>query len=328
MFRLDWMRVRGATRGTPRPDRTGRRRWPVMMLIASLALLESGCQSGPFSQCGSGCSGLFSPCGFFGRVSNRVFNRSNRAASADCCGTETVSSTPVEYGAPSAVVVPPAAPSYQSAPATLATSTVPSAPPDTPSDLDAIPRYKIGPPPASGTSGASGGTPKASYYNRRSTPGSAIARYRNDNVNVARNSVSTPEPTSRSARAPSALSRPESDRLVSNDPLDNLPPLDLPGEVTQKRITPPIAPAAGDKTESSKPSDVAPSRAVSSPAAAPSTKEGDPTTATLPAPESSPAASVGPGMTKFLVVDLNLAGVPPPPRQGCNGWSTRATGLC
>ena len=47
MFRLGWLRVRGATRGTPRRDRTRRRRWPALGLIACLALLQSGCQSGP-----------------------------------------------------------------------------------------------------------------------------------------------------------------------------------------------------------------------------------------------------------------------------------------
>ena len=53
--------------------------------LASL-LLESGCTSGPFSNCGSGCgSGLFSPCGFFGRVSSRVFTRKNALLRAGSC---------------------------------------------------------------------------------------------------------------------------------------------------------------------------------------------------------------------------------------------------
>ena len=83
MFRLHWLQAGGSARGTPRRDRTRRRRWPALGLLACAGLVQSGCQSGPFSNCGDG-SGLFSPCGFFGRVSSRVFNRSN--GTAGCCG--------------------------------------------------------------------------------------------------------------------------------------------------------------------------------------------------------------------------------------------------
>ena len=100
MFRLHWLQVGGATRGMPRRDRTHRKPWPALGLVACMALLQSGCQSGPFSNCGSGCgSGLFSPCGFFGRVSSRVFNRSNGAIAVQ---PGVVSDGPVEYAAPSA----------------------------------------------------------------------------------------------------------------------------------------------------------------------------------------------------------------------------------
>ena len=101
MFRLDWLQAGGATRGTPRRDQTRRRRWPVLGLLACVVLLQSGCQSGPFSHCGDG-SGLFSPCGFFGRVSSRVFNRSN----GGCCGPGVVSGGVVEGAPPSTVVAP------------------------------------------------------------------------------------------------------------------------------------------------------------------------------------------------------------------------------
>ena len=67
MFCLDWLQAGRATRGKPRPERPGRRSWPLLGLLASLAVLQSGCQSGPFSNCGGG-SGLFGPCGFFSRV--------------------------------------------------------------------------------------------------------------------------------------------------------------------------------------------------------------------------------------------------------------------
>ena len=77
MFRLRWLQAGGGTRGKPRRDRSRRKSWPTLGLVACLALLQSGCQSGPFSNCGGGCgSGLFSPrAGFFGRVQSRVFTR-------------------------------------------------------------------------------------------------------------------------------------------------------------------------------------------------------------------------------------------------------------
>ena len=78
MFCLDWLHAGGATRGKPRQERHWRRSWPALGLLACLALLQSGCQSGPFSHCGDG-SGLFGPCGFFSRVQARIFNRTNRA---------------------------------------------------------------------------------------------------------------------------------------------------------------------------------------------------------------------------------------------------------
>ena len=52
MFWLNWLQAGGSTRGTPRRDRARRWRWPVLGLMAGLVLLQSGCQSGPFSHCG------------------------------------------------------------------------------------------------------------------------------------------------------------------------------------------------------------------------------------------------------------------------------------
>ncbi len=101
MFRLDWLQAGRATRGTPRRDQTRFGRWPALGLLACVALLQSGCQSGPFSNCGNG-SGLFSPCGFFGRVQNRIFNRGN----GGCCGPAVVSDGAVEGAAVPSVVTP------------------------------------------------------------------------------------------------------------------------------------------------------------------------------------------------------------------------------
>ena len=128
----------------------GRRgRWAALWLITCLTVVQSGCQSGPFSNCGSG-SGLLSPCGFFGRLSARVFNRSN----GGCCSSGVVTDAPVEYAGPAAVVTPGAIPTYPSGPASSSTpSSVFPAPTNAPSDsLDPIPKSKVVPPPANGAS--------------------------------------------------------------------------------------------------------------------------------------------------------------------------------
>jgi protein tyrosine phosphatase (PTP) superfamily phosphohydrolase (DUF442 family) len=129
-------------------------------------------------------------------------------------------------------------------------------------------------------------------------------------VNVARNTVSTPEPTPRSAQG-SAGSAGE-----TGNALDNLPPLDLPGDVTEKTTTPPTPPAAGAKPDSIS-TDATPARTAASPAAAPAAGDADSAgNPVAPAPDSLPTASVGPGMSRFLAVDLNLAGGAAPSSRG------------
>ena len=195
MFRLGCLQPGGRTRGKPLGGLGRRGRWAALWLITGMTVVQSGCQSGPFSNCGSG-SGLLSPCGFFGRLSARVFNRSN----GGCCGSGVVTDAPVEYAAPAAVVTPGAIPTYPSGPASSSTpSSVFPAPTDAPSDsLDPIPKSKVVPPPANGASTSS--STKQSYQTRRPDFGSRIARQRNDNL--TKTLVSTSEPTSRSAQTP------------------------------------------------------------------------------------------------------------------------------
>jgi protein tyrosine phosphatase (PTP) superfamily phosphohydrolase (DUF442 family) len=315
MFRLHWLQVRGATRGMPRRDRGRLGRWPALGLIACLALLQSGCQSGPFSNCGGGCgSGLFSPCGFFGRVSSRVFNRSTR--SADCCEPGVVSGAPVEYGAPSTVVGSPATvPSYQAMPGSSISppSTVPPLPPETPQDLnplDPAPKTRVVPGPSNGTSSnlPSG---KTSYQTRRVDPNSRLARRP---VNLPRTQLSTPEPTSRSAQAVARSRASDSSVVDDQDPLDHLPPLDLPGEVTRSSATPPVPPAADRAAKPAKNANKKPD--VRRDAPAPSADDVDLTSAVVPASQSSGSASVGPGINRFVAVDLKLAGGSAPSTDG------------
>ena len=297
MFRLSWLQKRGPTRETLRRDQTRRRRWPGFGLLVCLAFLQSGCQSGP--SCG-GCSGLFSPCGFFSRVSNRVMTRSTR--NADCCGPTIGSGVPIEYGTSSSAVVTPAIPSY---PSGTVPSTASPPPTDSPEILDPLPKGKIGgPPPNGGASNSSNSSSRTSYQTRRPVPGLGIARYRNESV--ARTMASTPEPTSRSAQAASNEVAPEASGSDLQDPLDHLPPLDLPGEVTRSSAsptpasTPPAAPVAEAKLRNpsqNKPGASRESSTTTSVAAA-----------ATPAAEPSNLANIGPGLTRFVAVDLKLAG--------------------
>ena len=304
MFRLGCLQPGGSTRGKPRR----RGRWAALGLITCLAVVPSGCQSGPFSNCGNG-SGLFSPCGFFGRVSSRVFNRGN----GGCCGSSgVVTEAPVEYPAsPSTVVTPGAIPTYPSSPGSGSTpSSVFPVPGDNPSDLsptEPVPKARNATPPGNGASNSTSG--KQSYQTRRPDSGSRIARQRNDNL--TKTLVSTPEPTPRSAQAPSRSSSSVND---AQDPLDHLPPLDLPGDVTKSAARPPVPPTVDQNAKPASEDEKKPTvdRGSSAPAAEPS----DQTTAAGASGQPSPSASVGPGLTRFVAVDLKLAGGSAPATDG------------
>jgi protein tyrosine phosphatase (PTP) superfamily phosphohydrolase (DUF442 family) len=314
MFRLHWLQVRGATRGMPRRGPGHRKQWPALGLVVCLAVLQSGCQSGPFSNCGGGCgsgSGLFSPCGFFGRVSSRVFTRSSR--SAGCCESGVVSGAPMEYPAPttvapSTVITSPstsAVPSYQAMPGSVSPpSSVPPLP-DTPTEMNPIettPKSRVVPGPSSGTSSASP-SGKISYQTRRVDPSSRLARRP---VNLSRTQVATPVPTPRSAQALSGP-RPKSSATPDNDDaLDHLPPLDLPGEVTRSAATPPVPPAA-DRAAKQGENATKKLDARREPPA-PAADDLDLTSATTPITEPGTSASAGPGINRFVAVDLKLAG--------------------
>ena len=308
MHRLGCSQPGGRASGQPLRSPSRRGRWAALGLITCVAVVQSGCQSGPFSNCGSG-SGLLSPCGFFGRVSARVFNRGN----GGCCGSSgVVTDAPVEYAAPSTVVAPGVIPTYPSGAGSSSTSSsVLPIPPDNPSDLkptDPLPNSRIIPvPPANGASSSLPG--KQSYQTRRPDSGSRIARQRTDNL--TKTLVSTPEPTSRSAQVPSRYS---ADDNNAQDPLDHLPPLDLPGEVTKSAAAPPVPPAANRGTNPASEDEKKPT--VDSGSSAPSAEPSDVTTAASVPAQSAPSASVGPGLTRFVAVDLKLAGGSVPAPEG------------
>ena len=119
MFNLEWLRARGVSRGEPGSSGGRGRRLAILGLLLASSLLQTGCQSGP-----SGCnSGLFGPCGFVARTTNRLmrpFRHGEAACAPDCAsdGGCVSSGVPVEGAAgvvtyPGAVVTPGAMPSNQ-----------------------------------------------------------------------------------------------------------------------------------------------------------------------------------------------------------------------
>ena len=273
MFSVQWLGARGLNRGKPGLPGGHGRRLAVLALLMTATVFETGCQS---SLCG--------PCGVVGRATSFIRSPFHRnGGGAACCGTETVSDggcissgVPVEAGAP--VIVPGAT--------VLPGGATPSnvLPPDTPSNLEPLPKADPGPAPSGSirrlpsSNGSKTGT---SYETLR--PYSPSSRSRNDNL--AHTLISTPVPAARSAQDLARSTRREGNQVSGESVLDHLPPLDLPAEVSEKTATPPVAPAVerkppapaptGDPLSGRSSSGPAPGRAGLSP--------------TAPAPE--PAAS-------------------------------------
>ena len=301
MFSVKWIGARGLNRGKPGlPGGHGRRLAAFAILMAA-TVLQTGCQSGPFSSCGScGTSGIIARTTSF---ITRPFHR-NKVAAA-CCGSEVVSDggcissgVPVEAGAPvimpGATVIPGAA-----TPSNVL-------PPDTPSSLEALPpRASPGPAPSGAMRSlpaVPGNKTSSSYETYR--PDSRSGRSRNDNL--AHTLISTPVPATRSAQDIARAKPRDGDQPGSESVLDHLPPLDLPAEVSEKTATPPVAPAVERKPQSPAPaSDHLSGRSSSEPDASPS-------------PEIAASPGGTPGIARFVAVDLKLAGGSTPSTAGLN----------
>ncbi len=123
--------------------------------------------------------------------------------------------------------------------------------------------------------------------------------------------VSTSEPTSRSAQAASNSTEvaPAASAKASDDqdPLDHLPPLDLPGEVTRSGASPTTTPPAAPDPEP-KSGDLSKNKLGARREGSASTSQTEPTAAPSPTAEPAPSAGVGPGLSRFVAVDLKLAG--------------------
>jgi Putative phosphatase (DUF442) len=282
---LDSSKTSPAPRGRPR-RRIPRRRLFALGLITGLALIQAGCQSGPLGNCG-GCSST----GFLRRTTARVFH-----TDSGCCGSTGVSSAPVEYGAPSTVVGPAttASPMYSTGPSS---GSIPSTVPlDTPPTLDPIPKARSVPLPGS-TSTSGSGAVKTSTTMR---PYSSRTAARLD-------AGPTTRPISRSGSGQEAAG-PEESRDDDN-PLDHLPPLGLPGEVTNAEVTSPAPSAfepegkAGEGSTPGSSSRPGPARAEDRTSLSLSKP-----TDSAPEPDPSPGSGAGTGIARFASVDMKLAG--------------------
>lgn len=213
---LEWLKTGRALRGTPgrrRPARIG----IAWCLVAGVVLIQAGCTSGP--SCGGGCSSCGS-LGFLRRTTARILHR-DRAY--DDSG---VTSAPLEYGAPSTVVGPATTtgPMYSTSPSS---SSVPSTviPQDNPTQLDRVeplPKARSAPLPGTQSStGTSGG--KASYSLRSSSVRSTARLDTDTSARPASGSSID------SGLSPATAAE---DATGGDNPLDHLPPLSLPGEVT------------------------------------------------------------------------------------------------
>ena len=117
----------------------------------------------------------------------------------------------------------------------------------------------------------------------------------------------------------------DSDGADDQDPLDHLPPLDLPGEVTRSAVDAAGSPGgcAGCQARRRHPPPK-PDAKTRKPAAGGRRARSD-LDRDVPAPEPAPSASVGPGIARFVAVDLKLAGGSAPLRPpASNGSSKRA----
>ena len=203
--------------------------------LAVMAFSQTGCQSGPFSGCNS-CGGMSSR---LSNLSERMFRPFRRVGSSGCCGTEVVGGPAAPIG--SAVVTPvvPVVPGGSALPPATEAGPSTTSPSLEPIPDSSTPSAGPGPPPGTGSSGSSGTSRsqagKANYEARR--PRSFLGSSRSQAL--ARTLDTNPVPTARSARGLGVVRRPGPPPGGDPNPLDNLPPLELPRDVTRPDSSPP-----------------------------------------------------------------------------------------
>jgi len=301
MFHLQWFRARGVSRGKPGLPGGHGRRLALLGFVIATSLLETGCQSGPFS-----------PCGCIGSTTSAIMSRFRRDRGCGGCGSEVVADGGcVSSGVPVGVTAAPfIVPGATVVPGAVTPSNV--LPQDSPQNLEPVPQASPGQAPirrSPASTGSTGGTKSSSSYETyRPDPRSNSSR----SDNLAHTLISTPVPAARSAQVSSRVVARDTPSPLGGDGngngesvLDHLPPLDLPSDVTEKTTTPPVAPPAQRKPQSPAPAPATPSDHLSGR----SSREPDPalTATAMPAPESASAAGGAPGISRFVAVDLKLA---------------------
>lgn len=291
MTTMQWLKARATPRENLKTGRARSRRPALLLILAALSLCETGCQSGFFGPCGTCRTGLR-------RFGERVFRpfRRTTVVTQPCCGGEVPlgveSVGPLQYGPPSVVVPAPAPAPLSTVPSTtipngtISTPASPSIEP-LPSTLEPIPSAKPGPPPAadgadlSPREGARTQTGKANYEAYR--PPLPDQPVRSSRLDSSR--TTSPESTERSAQGSARTGNAE-----ESNPLDNLPPLDIPKELS--------------RADSSKKSEARTPTAVPGPA--PTTDVGLTDFSGLRLPVAS--LTVAPGIRRFAGVESKLAG--------------------
>lgn len=236
MTTIRWFQIGASPRGNPASGRAFARHPVILLLLAGATLSQPGCASGPLGSCGA-CRGVGSRVR---TMSERVFRPFKHGKGAGCstCGGASgggdlgTEAPPLGYGTPS--VVTPAPPGSGTTVVPGGTDSFPSGPEPIPSEPR--PSATPGPPPASDsspTTGAKSSTGKANYeaFRPRFRDGQRRAGA------LARSLDADPEPTPRSAQglAPSG---------GGPNPLDDIPPLVIPHDLTIPSDSPPTPPAA------------------------------------------------------------------------------------
>ena len=288
MTTMRWFRAGATPRGTPAFRRSLRRHPVLLLALAVAALSQTGCVSGPF---GCGTCGLGRGVRATSELVTRPIRNAFRPiAAASCCGGSGaigVESAPITYGSPTVV-----------SPSTIGTpvgAPLPAPTDSFPSNLEAIPSATPGPPPsgsgpageASPAQGAKPSTSKTNYEAFRLKSGQGQSRP----GALARSAAPSPEPTKRSARGTKPAPAPAPAAAELSDPLDNLPPIELPADLTRNHLTPP-APSS-------------PAKPLAREAAAPGSLS---PLASKAAEALAPGADIAPGIHRFGGVESKLAG--------------------
>jgi len=306
MTMIRWFRAVVSPRGAPAIRRAVARHPVVFLALVLFAVGQTGCQSGPLGGCGK--------CGLGNRVrgmserSFRPFKHCKKGAAGGCTtcgggsgGTEIgVEAPPVQYGTP-AVVGPATIGPGSSLPGP--SESFPSGTGIEPIPSETRPSANPGPPAGATEStpsqGARSSTGKANYEAYRPKPRGSQRRA----GALARSLDASPEPTPRSAQGSSPSS-------ADLNPLDNLPPLDIPRDVT-RGDSPPVPPAADRE-----------GRQVAGPAPV-QEAESLADVAARAAAKPPGEVNVSPGIRRMAGVETKLAGGSLPDRTGLDWLAER-----